>query len=675
MLNPSHIIELFGRVAIIAPILVSPLILVSLLFAAEAKEKILRSAVFTALLTSTTCLLIALTLIVLAKIGGVTLDAHPHLELENHILKFSFILDGLGLCFALPTLILVSISAYFSGRYLHRDTGILRFFALLLLFTEGMLWIFLGGNLSTLYAGWEIVGLTSCLLIAFHYTRNETVRHALVAFWNYRIADSALIGSILLVSHLKGVSDFVPHELGILLFNGSPESHSNLLDLTWALLLIAALAKSAQTPFSSWLPKAMEGPTPSSAIFYGGLAVHLGIFLLLRISGELEAVWWFSPICVVSGLVTAITAALTGETQSDVKSSLAYASVTQVGLMFIELGLGLHQVVIVHFIGHAFFRMYQILNAASVLHNWRQSMDLESRVMPPRPQLEQLLPKTVRTYVYSGLLVFAADDSHPRLLTLLTKFGSRIEKKLFALSKSLLWKQIRLVGSPLTGRGFLTLVVSALILLSIGQEVDSNNSLYQILVFLFSSGLVLVSLTLLVEKNLDRAQTKIAIFQLLQLALIGLLFPNDVPLLIVQGGNSLVGLLMIAISLGPIRARYGTNTSSRGFAEGYPYLSCVSLFGVLSLSAFPGTIGFFAEDLTLLESMDNHWAVVGMICISLGLFGFSTFQAYSGYFLGRSNKTFHPSLRLTVKEKVVITIASSTTAVLCSIPFFLTLKK
>jgi NAD(P)H-quinone oxidoreductase subunit 5 len=136
------------------------------------------------------------------------------------------------------------------------------------------------------------------------------------------------------------------------------------------LLIIAAAGKSALVPFSGWLPRAMEGPTSSSAIFYGALSVHLGAFLLLRISPILERSIVLQGTVVVLGAVTALLAALAGRVQSDVKTALAYASLTQVGIIVMEIGLGLRYVALVHILGHAALRTLQLLRAPTLLHDY-----------------------------------------------------------------------------------------------------------------------------------------------------------------------------------------------------------------------------------------------------------------------------------------------------------------
>jgi NAD(P)H-quinone oxidoreductase subunit 5 len=135
------------------------------------------------------------------------------------------------------------------------------------------------------------------------------------------------------------------------------------------LLVFAAMGKSGQVPFSNWLPRAMEGPTPSSAIFYGALSIHAGAYLLLRCEALLDAAWLARLALVLIGAGTAVHAALVGRVQTDLKSMLAYASMTQAGIIFVEIGLGFRIVALVHIVSHAILRSLQILRSPSALHD------------------------------------------------------------------------------------------------------------------------------------------------------------------------------------------------------------------------------------------------------------------------------------------------------------------
>jgi NAD(P)H-quinone oxidoreductase subunit 5 len=300
-------------------------------------------------------------------------------------LKFEFVLDVLSLSYVLLTLLLCTVIAGFSTRYLHRDPGYARFFVLYSVFLLGMVTAALSDTVETLFAGWELVGLASVLLIAFFHARPAPPRNGLRVWVIYRLCDVALLLAAILMHEINGAGDF-----DRLVGESAWPEHDPLLTgphftLLGVLFLIAAAGKSALLPFSGWLPRAMEGPTPSSAIFYGALSVHLGVFLLLRVSPVLDSAPWLSALVVVLGLLSALFAYLTGRVQTDVKSALAFASLTQVGIIIAEIGLGLRYLALLHLMGHACLRTLQFLRAPSMLHDHHQ---LENAI-GTRPRAEK----------------------------------------------------------------------------------------------------------------------------------------------------------------------------------------------------------------------------------------------------------------------------------------------
>lgn len=295
--------------------------------------------------------------------------------------------------------LLTGLVASFSVRYLHRDRGFLRFFSLLNLFTFGAYLVAAAGSLDVLTVGWELVGITSVLLIGFFQLRPEPVHNAARVFAYYRIADVFLIASVLL-SHLW----FGTARLDAL---SSGEVLSKGLDGTGRIhwialfLILAACGKSSIGPFFGWLPRAMEGPTPSSAIFYGALSIHAGAYLLLRCAPLLDAAPWVSRLLLVIGLVTAVQAAVVRSVQTDLKGMLAYASMTQAGLILAEIGAGWRLLPLVHVISHAIIRSLQILRSPSALHDRHElaaSLGGPPDAVPP--WLVRQLPVRVQEVLY-----------------------------------------------------------------------------------------------------------------------------------------------------------------------------------------------------------------------------------------------------------------------------------
>ena len=319
-------------------------------------------------------------------------------------IALEFLVDRLSLAFAALTAAIAGVVSAFSGRYLHREPGYNRYFVLLAIFVTGMLSLALAGNVEVLFIGWELVGLSSALLVGFFHERPAPVANALRVLSIYRISDAAMLSAAVLLRHAAG-TDSVS-----LLFSGTPTGPSTGLTGASAaaialLLIVAVAAKSALLPFSGWLPRAMEGPTPSSAVYYGSLSIHAGCYLLLRAAPLLERAPAARVLAGALGLATAGFAAVTTRVQTDVKSSLAYASLTQVGLIVGEIAVGWYRIAFVHLAGHACFRLLQFLSAPNVLHDLHGIENaLGERPSPSEGWLATVVSRRLRRRVFLAAL-------------------------------------------------------------------------------------------------------------------------------------------------------------------------------------------------------------------------------------------------------------------------------
>jgi NAD(P)H-quinone oxidoreductase subunit 5 len=257
------------------------------------------------------------------------------------------------------------------------------------------------GTIETLFFGWELVGLSSALLVGFFHERASPVINGLRIWSIYRVADAAFLIAAVMLHHLTGTGDF-----GRLMGEGSWPAGEAAFSTHEALfigllLLVAAAGKSALIPFSGWLPRAMEGPTPSSAVFYGALSVHLGTFLLLRVSPLLDLSIALSFAVVALGLASAALGAISARVQTDVKSALAYASLTQVGIITAEIGIGLRYIPLVHIIGHACLRTLQLIRAPSLLQDYhRLENAIGSRLSSQPSRVSRWLPEELQLRIY-----------------------------------------------------------------------------------------------------------------------------------------------------------------------------------------------------------------------------------------------------------------------------------
>ena len=308
--------------------------------------------------------------------------------------------DRLSLPLLTLTTILAGVIGSFSRQYLHNERGFFRFFLLLQLFAFGAMLVFSAGNFDLLLGGWELVGISSVLLIAFFHERAEPVRNALRVFAFYRIADLGLLLGIFFLHHIAGSTSCIE------LFRGEWPAQSSQIGLGSAtalglLFLLAASGKSAQIPFCSWLPRAMEGPTPSSAIFYGAISVHMGAYLLLRAQPILAVSPIAAGVTILVGALTAALGTLSHRVATDAKGSLAYASMTQLGIIFVEIGCGFSWLAIFHIVGHAVLRTLQFLRAPSVLNDYHHMHAAAGGQLPDTGKhYDFFVPKPVQIWLY-----------------------------------------------------------------------------------------------------------------------------------------------------------------------------------------------------------------------------------------------------------------------------------
>jgi NAD(P)H-quinone oxidoreductase subunit 5 len=315
-------------------------------------------------------LVLALMLIVDTRHVAIELGDWVVVPQQHFHFHLKFVFDRLSVPFLILSFLLCGVVSAFTSRYLHREAGFGRFYACYAIFLLGMVLSSIAGTIEVLFFGWELVGLSSALLVAFFHKRRAPVQNGMRVWTIYRLADAAFLMAAVALHHSSGGGDF-DKLIGTGSWPYGEATVSRAQALTVGLLLlIAAAGKSALVPFSGWLPRAMEGPTPSSAIFYGALSVHLGAFLLLRVSPLIEVSTALAIAVVTLGLLTAAYAALTAKVQTDIKSALAFASLTQVGIIVAEIGLGLRYIALIHIIGHAFLRTLQLLRAPTLLHDY-----------------------------------------------------------------------------------------------------------------------------------------------------------------------------------------------------------------------------------------------------------------------------------------------------------------
>src|SRR3984885_12075048 len=401
-MTTDALLQLLGLIVVISPLLLTIVLGVSSLLDWKLPEptisQLVHATIVSGLLAATSVLGLMLTTgtrHVAIKVG--TWVAIPHLYHFSVKLQF----DRLSVPFAILSFVLAGTIGAFASKYMHRERGFNRFFMLYAIFVLGMEVTALAGTIETLFAGWELVGLSSALLVAFFQERPAPARNGLWVWTIYRVSDASLLLASVVMHHLRGEGDF-----NALLGSGPWPDQISAVTTTQALLVgmllvVAAAGKSALVPFSGWLPRAMEGPTPSSAVFYGALSVHLGAFLLLRVSPILDISPLLCVATVAVGMATAVFGSFAGRVQTDIKSALSFASVTQVGIIVAEIGLGLRYLALIHILSHGCLRTLQFLRAPSLLYDYR-SMENAIGTRLPRfsGHWERMVPPRLRPWMY-----------------------------------------------------------------------------------------------------------------------------------------------------------------------------------------------------------------------------------------------------------------------------------
>ena len=552
-------------------------------------------------------------------------------EVEGYSFPLLFYLDKIGAVYLFCTWAIFSIIVKYCRYYLHRESGYKRFFLTIFSFVFGLNVVILSGSIDILFAGWEIVGISSFLLIAFYRHRAQPVRNSLRAYTIYRFCDiGLLLGSWM--SHLLFHESQHFSELANLFSNPEMPPASNAsLWLVSTLILIAASGKSAQFPFCFWLPRAMEGPTPSSAIFYGALSVHLGVFLLMRTT----PIWSYHFITRWSvfniGLLTVIIASLSEKTQSNIKGKIAYASITQVGFMFMELSLGLENLVLVHFLGNAFLRCYQLLVSPSiVVHLLRVEGSTDSDFHLPDQSRFQFLPTSLR-----GIL--------PDILKNTLYVFSLQEGNLELLVRSVLWTPLKRVGTLINKTNlWLKLLYSFTGFALIGVLIIVSGSTIQYLAFPVSILMVLASLSAFSQKHSPfRVWNAIGLSSSLAGLAVWLINPTAwFDVLIFASGIVPAWILGIIVLTKLLKNDSFSNSPFvyRAFAETQPTLSLLLFLSFLGLVGFPISPAFLGEDL-LLSHASNHapWFALP-ITIAFVINGIAAARIFQRLCMGQPNE-------------------------------------
>jgi NADH:ubiquinone oxidoreductase subunit 5 (subunit L)/multisubunit Na+/H+ antiporter MnhA subunit len=553
--------------------------------------------------------------------GFPSLSVVDHVLYETHDYTFyiDFCFDKITAVYLLVGSFLTFLVTIYSRYYLHREQGYKRFFNTILFFFVGYNVTILAGNLETLFIGWEFLGISSFLLIAYYRDRYLPVRNAVKVFSIYRIGDVGLILAMWASHHFWHENIAFMKLTNSELVDIQLQSHTTIGVFISLMILISAAIKSAQLPFSSWLPRAMEGPTPSSAIFYGSLSVHIGVFLLLR-----TAPFWEHQVAIrvligLLGLITAVVANGIARVQSSVKSQIAYSSITQIGLIFIEVAFGLDDLALLHFTGNAFLRTYQLLVSPSVVSYLIRE---QFNNFVPRPlTFEDYVPKWIENTFFMMCLK---------------------EWSLDHFIYNVYWKPLKWIGRKCQ---FVNLKVIILVLLPLyltslfalyHKELLSKD-LQHILSYVFA----IIGFVMVLKSFAERESAPFSWLLLMTnhfwVALaIGFNADFDFSELYIYLSGIIIAGIPGFIVLFRLQRQEGKMSlyDYQGYVYKYPKLGFVFLMCCLGFSGFPITPTFVGEDVIFTHIHENQVVLAFFVAMSFIVDGLAIIRIYAKIFLG-----------------------------------------
>ena len=318
------------------------------------------------------------------------------IDSESFNILWGFNFDSLTVSMLIPVLIISLLVHIYSIGYMSHDPHNQRFFSYLSLFTFMMIVLVTANNILVMFIGWEGVGVCSYLLVSFWFTRMAANQSSISAFLTNRVGDSFLTVGMFIIIWSIGNLDYGT------VFSIAPYINENIITLIGICLLIGAMAKSSQIGLHVWLPMAMEGPTPVSALIHAATMVTAGVYLLMRASPLIEYSSTVLILCLWVGAITSVFSSLVGLFQQDIKKVIAYSTMSQLGMMVIAVGLSSYNVALFHLINHAFYKGLLFLAAGSVIHAVGDNQDFRKY-----GGLRLFLPLTYSVMVIASLSLVA----------------------------------------------------------------------------------------------------------------------------------------------------------------------------------------------------------------------------------------------------------------------------
>lgn len=341
-----------------------------------------------------------LSMLAFLEVGISNIPVHVELfrwlDSESLNVLWAFNFDSLTVSMLIPVLIVSSLVHVYSVGYMSHDPHNQRFFSYLSLFTFMMIILVTSDNFLLMFVGWEGVGVCSYLLVSFWFTRIAANQSSISAFLTNRVGDCFLTIGMFAILWSFGNIDYTT------VFSITPLINSNIITLIGICLLIGAMAKSSQIGLHVWLPMAMEGPTPVSALIHAATMVTAGVYLLMRSSPLIEYSNTVLLLCLWVGAITTVFSSLIGLFQQDIKKVIAYSTMSQLGMMVIAIGISSYNVALFHLVNHAFYKGLLFLGAGAVIHAVADNQDFRKY-----GGLKPFLPLTYSVMLIASLSLVA----------------------------------------------------------------------------------------------------------------------------------------------------------------------------------------------------------------------------------------------------------------------------
>jgi len=551
------------------------------------------------------------------------------LTLSNFELFIDFVFDKTTVVFLLIGTFITFLIMKYSQRYFHREDGFKRFYTTVLFFYIGYDFIVISGNLTTIFVGWEIAGVASFLLIAYYRNRFIPVKNAIKIFSIYRLGDVAILLAMWFGHQIwhenVSLKSFADNSLVT-----EHIHHAPWLSIGFALcIFLAATIKSAQFPFSPWLPRAMEGPTPSSSVFYSSLAVHLGVLFLLRTYAFWIEVAYMQELIIIIGALSFILSMFAARIQPTIKGQIAYSVIAQVGLMVIEVALGWHTLALVHFASNALLRSYQLLISPSIV-----AYEIKKQFFEFKPVKRVKLNPLFRN-ISNSIYILSLNEWY-----------------LDSFMYYLVWGPFKNIGILLQKVSINTVKWISIMLLIIIPTlsiviVEFNEIIPKDIFMTIVLGIsLLYILRIFTErKKLRYAWYKIAVFHTL---IVFAMYLNGASLYNMSfyiGGITLSYLVGQYSFLKIITMEQITLHGYQGHCYENPKLEFIFLLSCLGLMGFPITSAFIGFELILNGIHPSQYIALILLLLIFLINGLAMVRIYARVFLGPHVKTYHTQAR------------------------------